>query len=201
MESHDAIGFPSSSSVKSDDQGARGRLRCRCAENGAAQGTRPRKRGRRPWWQLSAPREDLRSHCVLLRHEVILWGVLGGGIPIRVSDLLSRTEWRATRSPTCSWSDRGRASDRARRLRVREPGLPSPAGRRHRPRHLQGPAANTSLHGATDLKSGMGCAVTLSSASRMRSSFATVVVENAREPKRRAASTPRMIPVFMSSAP
>ena len=51
----------------------------------------------------------------------------------------------------------------------------------------QGPAANTSLHGATDLKSGMGCAVTLSSASRMRSSFVTVVVENAREPKRRAA--------------
>ena len=118
-----------------------------------------------------------------------------------VSDLLSRTEWRATRSPTCSWSDRGRASDRARRLRVREPGLPSPAGRRHRPRHLQGPAANTSLHGATDLKSGMGCTVTLSLASRMRSSFAMVVVENARGLKRRAASTPRMIPVFMSSAP
>ena len=62
-------------------------------------------------------------------------------------------------------------------------------------------AANTSLHGATDLKSGMGCTGTLSLASRMRSSFAMVVVENVRGLKRRAASTPRMIPVFMSSAP
>ena len=43
VESHDASEIPSSSSVKSDDQGARGRLRCRCAENGAAEGMRTRR--------------------------------------------------------------------------------------------------------------------------------------------------------------
>ena len=37
-----------------------------------------------------------------------------------MSDILSRTSWRTSRLPACSWSDRGRASDHAGVQRVRD---------------------------------------------------------------------------------
>eukprot|EP00966_Prymnesium_polylepis_P168041 3885195-Prymnesium_polylepis.2 len=51
---------------------------------------------------------------------------MGSGAPTMggVSDLLSRAAWRVTRSPVCSWSDRGRARDRAGLQRVRDNFLP-----------------------------------------------------------------------------
>ena len=47
-----------------------------------------------------------------------------------MSDILSRTSWRTSRLPACSWSDRGRARDHAGVQRVRDDGLLMLADRR-----------------------------------------------------------------------
>ena len=67
---------------------------------------------------------------------------------------------------------------------------------------LQGPDVHTSLQGVFDWKSGVGHALALRPASRLRSTTVPRSLENARVPKRvMAARTTPPIPVFMAPAP